>query len=119
MDTWNQTTRSFGDSHMEDRMEGTDDRKEGTYEIETSPMSKRSRREPKVTGKLLSLLECLRSITSHKFGPVFKHKHESQVALLSLFLSLFYIQHLIHFMAFFWLEYVVTNSQGGLCNYAE
>ena len=40
MDAWNQTTRSSGDNHMEDRMEGTDDRKEGTYEIETSPMSR-------------------------------------------------------------------------------
>lgn len=78
MDAWNQTTRSSGDSHMEDRMEGTDDRMEGTDEIETSPMSRRSRREPKVPGKLLPLLECLRSITSHKFGPVFKHKRESQ-----------------------------------------
>jgi len=45
---------------MEDRMEGTD-------EIETSPMSRRSRREPKAPGKLLPLLECLRAITSHKF----------------------------------------------------
>lgn len=51
---------------------------EGTDEIETSPMSRRSRREPKVPGKLLPLLECLRSITSHKFGSLFKHKLESQ-----------------------------------------
>ena len=100
MDAWNQTTRSSRYSHMEDRMEGTDDRIEGTCEIETSLMSRRSRREPKVACKLLSLLECLRSITSHKFGPVFKHKRKSQVDFLSLFLSLFYIQHLIHFMAF-------------------
>lgn len=78
MDAWNQTTRSSGDSHMEDRMEGTDDRMEGTDEIETSPMSRRSRREPKVPGKLLPLLECLRSITSHRYGHLFKHKRESQ-----------------------------------------
>lgn len=51
---------------------------EGTDEIETSPMSRRSRREPKVPGKLLPLLECLRAITSHKFGSLFKHKLESQ-----------------------------------------
>lgn len=51
---------------------------EGTDEIETSPMSRRSRREPKVPGKLLPLLECLRTITSHKFGSLFKHKLESQ-----------------------------------------
>ena len=30
MDAWNQTTKSSRDSHMEDRMEGTDDRMEGT-----------------------------------------------------------------------------------------
>eukprot|EP01018_Ginkgo_biloba_P024263 Gb_34734 [translate_table: standard] len=72
MDAWNQTTRSSGDSHIDragSQMEGTD---------EMSPISRRSRREPKVPGKLLPLLECLRSICSHKFGSLFKHRLESQ-----------------------------------------
>eukprot|EP01018_Ginkgo_biloba_P033281 Gb_11179 [translate_table: standard] len=60
-----QATRSSGDSHAE----GTD---------EMSPMSKRSRREAKVPGKLLPLLECLRAISAHKFGSIFKHRLESQ-----------------------------------------
>ncbi|GLJ17997.1 hypothetical protein SUGI_0317140 [Cryptomeria japonica] len=63
------SARSSGDSHMEG---------EGAEEIETSPMSRRNRREPKVPGKLLPLLECLRSISSHKFAPLFKHRLESQ-----------------------------------------
>lgn len=60
-----QATRSSGDSQVE----GTD---------EMSPMSKRSRREAKVPGKLLPLLECLRAISAHKFGSIFKHRLESQ-----------------------------------------
>uniref|UniRef100_A0A0D6R6X0 Bromo domain-containing protein n=1 Tax=Araucaria cunninghamii TaxID=56994 RepID=A0A0D6R6X0_ARACU len=69
-------TRSSGDSHMDTDRPGS--QAEGTDEIETSPMSKRSRREPKVPGKLLPLLECLRTISSHKFGPLFRHRLESQ-----------------------------------------
>lgn len=66
MGAWqHQATRSSGDSQVE----GTD---------EMSPMSKRSRREAKVPGKLLPLLECLRAISAHKFGSIFKHRLESQ-----------------------------------------
>ncbi|KAH9331043.1 hypothetical protein KI387_003151, partial [Taxus chinensis] len=67
------TARSSGDSHMEG-----DDGGDDADQIETSPMSRRNRREPKVPGKLLPLLECLRSICNHKFGSLFKHKLESQ-----------------------------------------
>lgn len=66
MGAWqHQATRSSGDSQVE----GTD---------EMSPMSKRSRREAKVPGKLIPLLECLRAISAHKFGSIFKHRLESQ-----------------------------------------
>lgn len=66
MGPWqHQATRSSGDSQVE----GTD---------EMSPMSKRSRREAKVPGKLIPLLECLRAISAHKFGSLFKHRLESQ-----------------------------------------
>lgn len=66
MGAWqHRATRSSGDSQVE----GTD---------EMSPMSKRSRREAKVPGKLIPLLECLRAISAHKFGSIFKRRLESQ-----------------------------------------
>ncbi|XP_057840754.2 uncharacterized protein LOC131050574 isoform X2 [Cryptomeria japonica] len=51
---------------------------QGAETDEMSSMSQRSRREAKVPGKLLPLLECLRTISAHKFGPIFKHRLQSQ-----------------------------------------
>eukprot|EP00252_Welwitschia_mirabilis_P024410 TRINITY_DN7230_c0_g1_i1.p1 TRINITY_DN7230_c0_g1~~TRINITY_DN7230_c0_g1_i1.p1 ORF type:complete len:602 (+),score=143.82 TRINITY_DN7230_c0_g1_i1:281-2086(+) len=44
-----------------------------------SPISSRSRkRESKIPAKMLPLLECLKAITSHKFGYMFRHRMETQ-----------------------------------------
>jgi hypothetical protein len=73
------------DGHDVERLSG-DSRAEksemGSYidgNEDISPMSRRNKREPKVTGKLIPLLDCLRTVCAHKYAPVFKHNHENQV----------------------------------------
>ncbi|KAG6557529.1 hypothetical protein Mapa_000803 [Marchantia paleacea] len=43
-----------------------------------SPSSRKNRREPKVPGKFLPLLECLRVICAHKSAPLFKQRQDYQ-----------------------------------------
>jgi hypothetical protein len=73
------------DGHDGERLSG-DSRAEksemGSYvdgNEDISPMSRRNRREPKVPGKLIPLLDCLRTVCAHKYAPVFKHNHDHQV----------------------------------------
>jgi hypothetical protein len=47
---------------------------EGNEEI--SPMSRKIRREPKVSKKLIPLLECLRTICAHRCAHFFRHSHD-------------------------------------------
>lgn len=70
---WNQIERLSGDSRVE--------RSEVGSFVDTqediSSTRRKNRREAKVSGKLLPLLESLRTICAHKIAPLFKHTHET------------------------------------------
>eukprot|EP00250_Pteridium_aquilinum_P012500 c20763_g1_i1 orf=154-2889(+) len=73
-DTWHNAERLSGDSRVEKSepgslVDGNDD---------SSPMSKRNKREPKIAGKLIPLLDSLRTICAHKCASLFKHSRETQ-----------------------------------------
>ncbi|KAL3684209.1 hypothetical protein R1sor_002231 [Riccia sorocarpa] len=45
---------------------------------DTSPSGRKSKKEPKIPGKFLPLLECLRVICAHKSAPLFRQRQEYQ-----------------------------------------
>lgn len=73
-EAWHQMERLSGDSRVEKSEVGSF--VDGSEDL--SPMSRRNRREPKVSGKLIPLLECLRTVCAHKCALLFKHNQESQ-----------------------------------------
>ncbi|KAH7432614.1 hypothetical protein KP509_07G030800 [Ceratopteris richardii] len=72
MDGWQQMERLSGDSRYEKSEVGS----YGDGNEDVSPMSRRTRREPKVSRKLIPLLESLRRICSHRCGHFFRHNQE-------------------------------------------
>ncbi|MCO5570162.1 hypothetical protein L7F22_023879 [Adiantum nelumboides] len=74
MEAWNLSERLSGDSRFEKSEVGS--YVDGNEDI--SPMSRRNRREPKVSGKLIPLLESLRTICAHRCGHFFRHNHEPE-----------------------------------------
>ncbi|KAI5056445.1 hypothetical protein GOP47_0028263 [Adiantum capillus-veneris] len=74
MEAWHQAERLSGDSRYEKSEVGS--YVDGNEDI--SPMSRRNRREPKVAGKLIPLLESLRTICAHRSGHFFRHNHEPE-----------------------------------------
>lgn len=74
-EAWHQIERLSGDSRFEKSEVGS--YVDGNEDI--SPMSRRNRREPKVSGKLIPLLESLRTICAHRCAPSFRHNQEPEV----------------------------------------
>lgn len=73
-EAWHQAERLSGDSRYEKSEVGS--YVDGNEDI--SPMSRRNRREPKVSGKLIPLLESLRTICAHRCGHFFRHNQEPE-----------------------------------------
>eukprot|EP00250_Pteridium_aquilinum_P019715 c24548_g2_i1 orf=365-3709(-) len=73
-EAWHQVERLSGDSRFEKSEVGS--YVDGNEDV--SPMSRRNRREPKVSGKLIPLLESLRTVCAHRCAPFFRHNQEPE-----------------------------------------